>query len=104
MNQIDFILLRRHYRTRLDNSTVDNYLSVLNEIFQDIERKVKLGELTKEQGEELVRTLLNIALESYRIDGFESLSESLEKGAYEISFDANDSLANIVASLKVQKK
>lgn len=104
MKLIDVINLRVHYHTLLNKADGDEYLTVLKTVFTDIENKVKHGDLTKGQGEELVRSLLNIALESYRDDGIKSISEDIEKRAYEISFDANDSIASMVAALKVQKK
>lgn len=103
MNLIEILQLRATYRARLAATSQDSYLTVLQNIFQDIEKKVKSGSLTKQQGEELVRALLGIALESYPIDGLESLNESIEKGSLDISFDANDSIASMVAALEVQK-
>ncbi|MBN3217436.1 hypothetical protein [Pectobacterium polaris] len=103
MNLIEIMQLRATYRARLAETTQDSYLTVLHDIFQDIEKKVKNGLLTTQQGEELVRALFGIALESYSIDGLESLSEGIEKGYLDISFDANDSIASMVAALKVKK-
>lgn len=103
MNLHDFIALRAYYKARLAIATSENYLQVLQNILNDIELKVKKGLLTNKQGDELVRALLGVALESYRSQGLESLSESIEKGAIEISFDANDSIASMVAALRSPK-
>lgn len=102
MNLTELIQLRINYKKRLNDATESNYLSVFKDILSDIGSKVKDGTLTEGQGKELARSLLNIALESF--SGLESLNESIEKGQYQISFDANDSIASMVAALKEPKK
>ena len=105
MDNLDFIKLLGYYRARLAATPDSNsYLTTLENILRDIARKVRAGELTNEQGEELAKKLVSISVENYQIGGLESLNESIEKGNVNISFDSGDSLADTVAALKAGKK
>ncbi|MGD8161765.1 hypothetical protein [Pantoea sp. FN0307] len=104
MNAVEINALLAQYRARLALAAgSSSSQSVLVSILRDIENKVQHGTLTKAQAEELVKRLFSYSFESFGIEGLESLSESIEKGAVDISFDHGDSLADTVAALKTKK-
>ncbi|MGX9315436.1 hypothetical protein CG435_12965 [Pantoea ananatis] len=104
MNNSEYTILLNLYRARLSIAAgKDSYLTVLQSILRDIESKVRLNTLTSEQAEELVKLVVGISVESYGVEQLEPLFEGIEKGALNIQFDGNDTVADMVAALRDRK-